>query len=201
MKLYYVPRTRAGRPRWLLEELEVPYELVRLDVGAKENRTPEYLAIHPHGAVPSLVDGAVTIHESAAICLYLADKHIDKGLAPPFQSAERAYYYQWILYAMTTAEGPVLEYFRHAVQLPAEQRNQSLADAARARFEEIAGAVERGLAGRDFLLGAELSAADVVLGSILMVARAGKLLDGHPALAAYVARLSERPALKRSRAD
>ena len=58
MKLYYVPRTRAGRPRWLLEELEVPYELVRLDVVAKANRTPEYLAIHPHGAVPALVDGA-----------------------------------------------------------------------------------------------------------------------------------------------
>ena len=57
MKLYYVPMTRSNRPRWMLEELEAPYELVRLDPNKGDNKTPEYLAINPTGKVPSLVDG------------------------------------------------------------------------------------------------------------------------------------------------
>jgi glutathione S-transferase len=51
MKLYFAPRTRAVRPRWLLEELGVPYELVKLDLTRQENNTPEYLAVHPLGEV------------------------------------------------------------------------------------------------------------------------------------------------------
>ena len=80
MKLYYTPRTRSSRPRWMLEELEIPYELVRVDLSAGEHRKPEYLAINPYGAVPALVDGEVKLFESAAICAYLADKHPDRGL-------------------------------------------------------------------------------------------------------------------------
>ena len=74
MKLYYAPQTRATRPRWLLEELEVPYELIRISLAQGEQKKPEYLKIHPHGLVPALVDGGVTLFESSAICLYLADK-------------------------------------------------------------------------------------------------------------------------------
>ncbi len=57
MKLYYAPKTRAGRVRWMLEELGVPYELHRLDLASGEHRTPEYLAVHPLGRVPALLDG------------------------------------------------------------------------------------------------------------------------------------------------
>ena len=59
MKLYFAPKTRATRPRWMLEELGVPYELVTVDLEAKENRRPEYLRVHPLGQVPALVDGDV----------------------------------------------------------------------------------------------------------------------------------------------
>jgi glutathione S-transferase len=83
MKLYFAPRTRAVRPRWLLEELGVPYELVKLDPSKQENKTPAFLALHPFGEIPVLVDGDVTLFESAAICLYLADRFPEKNLAPP----------------------------------------------------------------------------------------------------------------------
>ena len=75
MKLYFAPRTRATRARWLLEELGVPYELVKLDLARQENTTPAYLAVHPLGEVPALVDGEVTLLESLAICLHLADRY------------------------------------------------------------------------------------------------------------------------------
>ncbi|HVM97982.1 MAG TPA: glutathione S-transferase N-terminal domain-containing protein, partial [Candidatus Acidoferrales bacterium] len=56
MKLYHSAQSRSVRPRWLLEELGVPFELVRLDLGKQEHKTPAYMKIHPHGAVPALVD-------------------------------------------------------------------------------------------------------------------------------------------------
>ena len=61
MKLYHSSQSRSVRPRWLLEELGVPYELVKVDLGAGENKRPDYLKIHPHGAVPALVDEDVAL--------------------------------------------------------------------------------------------------------------------------------------------
>ena len=68
MKLPFAPRPRSSRPRWLLEEIEVPYELVRLDLSKQEDRTPGYLAVSPPGEVPALVDGELTLLEPSAIC-------------------------------------------------------------------------------------------------------------------------------------
>lgn len=68
MKLPFAPRPRSSRPRWLLEEIEVPYELVRLDLSKQEDRTPGYLAVSPLGEVPALVDGELTLLEPSAIC-------------------------------------------------------------------------------------------------------------------------------------
>src|SRR5580700_2709800 len=134
MKLYFAPRTRASRPRWLLEELGVPYELVRLDMAKKEHKEPSYLALHPHGAVPALTDGEVTIFESAAICLYLADKFPEKKLAPPVGSPARGLYYQWIIYGMATMEAPILEAYLHTRGLPEEKRSAEAAASAQAKI-------------------------------------------------------------------
>lgn len=198
MKLYYVPQTRAARPRWMLEELGLPYELVRLDPKKGDNKRAEYLRVHPLGKVPALEDGEVAIFESTAIVLYLADKA--GRLAPPAGSAARAEYYQWILFGATTLEPPVAEISSHTHNRPAELRVAALADEGRAAFAAAAAAVEARLSGREFLLG-EFSAADVLVGSVLSWAGALRLLAEHPALEAYVARLKARPAWQRSRAD
>ena len=102
MKLYYAPQTRAGRVRWMLEEIGAPYELVRLDMSKGDHKKPEYMKIHPHGAVPALADGDLAMFESAAICAYLADKFPEKRLAPPVGTPPRGLYYQWMIYSMAT---------------------------------------------------------------------------------------------------
>ena len=94
MKLYYVPKTRASRPRWVLEELGVPYELVRLDPARAETRSAEHLERHPLGHVPVLEDRGQQIFESGAICLHLADLFPEKRLLPPPGSVERGLAYQ-----------------------------------------------------------------------------------------------------------
>lgn len=188
MKLYFAPRTRAIRARWLLEELGVPYELVKLDLARQENTTPAYLAVHPLGELPALVDGEVTLLESLAICLHLADRFPEKHLAPLVGSAERGPYYQWMVFAEVTLDTVVMAFYRHS-QLPEEQK---------ARLTVVLDVINVGLGDREFLVGGAFTAADVVTASILHLANTLKLLDGHPRLVEYVRRHAQRPAVRKA---
>ena len=98
MKVYFAPQSRAVRTVWLLEEIGLPYELEKFQLGQKEMRAPDYTAINPNGRVPTLVDGDVTISESTAIAQYLAAKHAPE-LAPGPEAGNFAEYLQWLHYA------------------------------------------------------------------------------------------------------
>lgn len=198
MKLYYCPKTRALRPRWMLEELGVPYELVMVDLSKGEQRRPEYLKVHPMGAVPALEDGELKLMESAAICQYLADKYPEKGLAPQPGTPERGEYYQWMMFAMTTVEPPVLEVFLHTFFLPQEQRQEAVAEKGRKRFHEVARMLEEKLRGREFLVGNSFTAADIMMVSMLKWAQQLGLMTDFPALQEYTQRHSSRPAFQRA---
>jgi glutathione S-transferase len=201
MKLYHSPRSRSVRPRWLLEEIGAPYELVTLDLSKGENKTAEYMKIHPHGVVPALVDGDVALFESAAICMYLADKFPEKRLAPAVGTPARGLYYQWMVYSMATLEPPVLQVFMNTVMLPEAQRSAAAAEEGKTKFAEVARVLSQALGGKTFLLGEQLSAADVMIGSTLGWAQFMGLLNGQPVLEAYVKRLTERPAYQRAQGD
>lgn len=200
MKLYYVPKTRAWRPRWMLEELGVPYELARLDASKGETRSPEHLARQPLGHVPALEDGEVRMFESAAICLYLAEKYPEKGLVPPAATPGRAATYQWLFYAMTELEPPCSALSAERKK-PEGERSSAAVEGARARFRKAAAALEPVLARGPFLLGADLTVADVVVGAVLAWGRSYGALEGLRAAEAYLDRLKERPAWKRALAD
>ena len=75
VKLYGVPRSRAMRSLWMLEEVGVPYENVKTMFGPTGSRTPEFLRINPNGHIPAMVDGDLVLWESLAINLYLARKY------------------------------------------------------------------------------------------------------------------------------
>jgi glutathione S-transferase len=201
MKLYHSPRSRSVRPRWLLEEIGAPYELVTLDISKGEQKTAEYMKIHPHGAVPSLVDGDLALFESAAICMYLADKFPEKRLAPAVGTPARGLYYQWMVYSIATLEPPVLQVFLNTAMLPEAQRSAAAADEGRTKFADVARVLSQALSSRTFLLGEQFSAADVMIGSTLGWAQLMGLLEGQPTLQAYVKRLTERPAYQRAQAE
>ena len=93
----------------MLEELDVPYEIVLIDFERGEHKSVEYRKIHPHGQLPALEDGTLTMFESAAICAYLADKFPDKRMAPALGTIERGMYYQWMFYSMAALEGFALD--------------------------------------------------------------------------------------------
>jgi glutathione S-transferase len=202
LKLYYSAQSRAMRPRWLLEEIGAPYELVRLDLQKGEQKSPEYLKVNPNGAVPALQDGDLTMWESAAICQYLADKFPDKRLAPPVGTPARGLYYQWIHFAMSGLEPPLVAIFLHTINRPEAERIPKVVEEARQQLAGAMKVVEQALAGRTHILGEDFTAADVMIGSTLVWARMMGILSGdYPTTSAYLDRLMARPAFQRTQAD
>jgi glutathione S-transferase len=201
MKVYHSRYTRSGRARWALEELGVEHEIGRISFQSGDHKKPEYLAIHPHGSVPALVDGDLTLTESSAIVLHLADKYADKNLAPALGSNDRAAYYRWIVYVPANLD-PVLETITmHTMFLPQDKRNPQLVEGAMAKWENIAKVIETALEGRTYIVGDSFTAADIVLGSALGWAQFVHILDSHPKLVAYLKNLQERPAYQKAHAD
>jgi len=201
IKLYHSRQSRSVRPRWLLEEIGAPYELVTLDMQKGEHKTPAYMKVHPHGAVPALVDGDLQLFESAAICAYLADKFPEKRLAPPVGTPARGLYYQWMVYAIATLEPPVIDVFMQTAMLPEAERSPAVLAAARKKFGDVATVLEQALGTRPFLLGEQFTAVDVMIGSTLGWAQMLGLLEGKKTLHEYVQRLSERPASQKAQSD
>jgi glutathione S-transferase len=196
LKLYHAPRTRSVRVRWLLEELGVPYDVVpvafRPPTGSFEQDTPS-------GKVPVLVDGDVTIGESGAIVEYVVERYGNGRLAPAVGSPLRAEYLQWIHYAEATAFPPLGIIVWHTLFRGDADKVPGVVDDARQRAGTALGVVERALAGKQHLLGAEFSAADVMMGFTLGAARMLGVLDARfPNLGAYMARLETRPAFQRA---
>jgi glutathione S-transferase len=201
MKLYHSSRTRSGRARWALEELGVAHEVSRISFATGDHKKPEYLAIHPHGSVPALVDGDLTLTESSAIVLHLADKYSEKNLAPALGTNERAAYYRWIVYVPATLDPALETITMHTMFLPADKRSPAAVDAAKAKWENIAKVLEAAVDGRTYIVGDSFSAADIILGSALGWAQVLRILDGHPKLEAYLQNLQQRPGYQKAYAD
>lgn len=202
MKLYYIPSTRAIRPRWLLEELAVDYELIQVDIAM--SCQPKYRQLHPHGKVPVLVDENVILFESSAICAYLADKYLEKGFAPAIDSPSRSQYYQWLFYAGQTLEPPVEQYMFNVLPnlpeklLPKDHQTHVDAKTALAWFDRVCEPLNTLLSDQDYLVDNQISAADIVTGGVLMWAfRLGMMPTDSP-VKAYLMRLMERPAYQRA---
>ena len=192
LKPYHAAGTRADRIKALLDELGVDWELVSLDLAQGENKQPGYLAIHPHGWVPALRDGDVTLFETAAICLYLADRDPSNRLAPAPSSPDRALYYPWMIYAVATLEPAIADVYLQIIK-PDDERDAAVMASGQARFAASADVLAQALTG-PYLLASGFSAADVLIGHMLIWADAMGLLAGRDALQAYAARIRARPA-------
>src|SRR5882724_2565857 len=196
IKLYGVPRSRTARAIWMLEELQIPYENVRVSF-IEESRKPDYMKINPNGHIPALQDGDVTLFESMAINLYLARKY-DKGLWPK-TAADEGRAFQWSLWAMTELEEPVITALLHRVFLPAEQRDAKKGDDAAVRFQTPLAVLNGALAGRDYLAGPAFTVADLNVASVVGIATmCGLDLTTAPNAQRWLQKCNERPALARA---
>lgn len=174
LKLYGGARSRATIVQWYLEELQLPYEFVQLDMQAGEQRQPEFLAINPFGKVPVIADGDFYLWESGAILLYLAQKYGKTN----YSVEEIARFNQWIIFANATLATGIF------VEASREREMPRLLPPLNQILEQ-----------QPFVLGNEFSVVDVAVGSTLgfMLIMLKLDLSAYPAVLSYGKRLSERP--------
>jgi GSH-dependent disulfide-bond oxidoreductase len=132
----------------LLEEAELPYEPIPVDTRRGEQFSPKFLAVNPNGKVPAIVDGDVTVFDSNAILLYLAEK---TGRFLPASPSERGPFLSWLMF-VATGVGPFsgqAVHFKHFAPEPVPYADQRYQYEARRHF----GILDARLAERRFVLG------------------------------------------------
>jgi glutathione S-transferase len=186
---------RDMRVRWAFEEVGQPYDIRLLSFS--EMKEPAHRKLHPFGQIPTYQEGDLTLFESGAIILHIAERH--PGLLPADANA-RARAIAWMFAALNTVEPPIFERSMAMIlernKSWYEERQAMLDNRVDARLSELS----KALGDADWLDG-EFSAADLLMVTVLRrFSRTGDL-GKYPNLAAYVARGEARPAYQRAFAD
>jgi glutathione S-transferase len=183
---------RDMRVRWALEEVGQPYD-VRL-VSFAEMKEPAHLALQPFGQIPTYQEGDLTLFETGAIVLHIAERHA--GLLPEDANA-RARAIAWMFAALNTVEPPILDRetasFTERDKAWYAERVPMLEERIRVRLGELSSR----LGDADWLDGA-FSAGDLLMVTVLRRIEGSALLGAFPNLTAYIARGEARAAYKRA---
>ncbi|WP_031570737.1 glutathione S-transferase family protein [Rheinheimera texasensis] len=160
-KLFYAPGTASMVIHQLLIELNQPVELILLDFATNQQKSAEFLRLNQQGRVPVLVDGAVTLYESAAILLYLTEKH--QQLAPLPGSSDRGLFLQHIMF-LTNNLAPQFRLWFYPADLGIEQYPAELRQQLQQNISAVWQQLDDQLSQRGpYLLGDTFSAADLML--------------------------------------
>ena len=209
--VHHLNNSRSQRVLWLLEELEIPYEVRRYQRDAKTMLAPpELRAVHPLGKSPVIEDAGQVLAESGAIVEYLAERYGEGRLVPPAGTPERLRYRYWLHFAEGTAQPPLLlKLLFDRVDkgpMPFFVRPVARAIARRAKdtfiqpnIDRNLDFMERELDKREWFAGAGFSAADVQMSFPLEAAVVRGGLDAkRPRLMGFLERIHARPAYRRA---
>ena len=198
LKVHFAPNSRAGRIIWLMEELELEYEVNVMPFSKEGLKSDEHRARHALGRVPVLEDGEVMIFESGAIIEYVLTRHKEGGLKPETDSPEFPYYLQWFHYCEGMVMPPMNQIVVQTILLPPERRDENVLKQAKNLLTKSLMMVNANLADKEYLIG-DFSAADLMLGhACYMSNRMGCVTDEMQHIKDYVARISARPAFKKA---
>lgn len=189
MKLYWAPQTRSSRAVWMLEEAGVEYEIEHIDIRDDSRQgDADFRAASPMRKVPALKDHDVQLAESAAICLYVADRYASGTLAPAIDHPDRGRFLYWLMYTPAVIEPTMSEKLN---KIPPNRSSNGWGD-----FKSMISTLSTGLGGNSWILGEQFSAADVMLGSSVHFLQLFNLLGDAPILLEYVERCRQRPAFQ-----
>jgi glutathione S-transferase len=194
MKLYYFPSPNPQKIRFALNELGLECETVPVDLLKRENRTSEFLALNPVGRVPVLVDGDLKLWESHAILAYLGEK---TGRLWPTSAAGRADALRWLFFLTSAISPPATElaFNRIAVKLSGGTPDEAAIAHGEKALPDPIRIVDRHLATRKWMLGADFSLADCDYGPTFNVLdRAGFSFGDFPNVRAYLEAIRARRA-------
>jgi glutathione S-transferase len=196
LTIYGSPRSRTMRTLWAAAELGLVYTHVPLAWDDPALKEPEFLRLNSAGTIPTIVDDDFALGESLAINLYLARKFGADGPTPLYPPDPRveAEVWRWSLWAQGHLEPWVQRDARF------EALRASAADVLETTVRAGLDTLERGLAGRDWLVGEHFTVADLNVAAVLSPSRSRDLdLAGLPRTAAWLARCYDRPAARATR--
>jgi glutathione S-transferase len=209
LTVHHLNNSRSQRVLWLLEELDVPYEIVRYQRLPDMRAPPELREIHPLGKSPIVIDNGNTIAESGAIVEYLIETYGQGRLIPQPNTPARMRYSYWLHYAEGSAMPPLLLKLLFTVmpkRAPALLRpivrkvsTQVLTALVNPQLKQHMAFWEAELSKSPWFAGDEFTAADIQMSFPLeaAAARAG-LEQGHPKAMAFLDRIHARPAYQRA---
>ncbi len=206
LKVFGIKSSRAARALWMCRELGIPYEHVDIHFADGSNQTAEFLAINPNGKIPAIDDEGFRLWESMAINIYLAKKHHSPLMPSDLQ--QEMLVLQWSFWAMVEVEKPLLTVMLQRMELPEgtpaakylrerNPKNPVTEQQAVETLQKPLAVLEQHLSGRDYLLGAQFTVADLNAASVLSWALAAKLdLSNWPNVTQWLKRCTSRPAMR-----
>ncbi|MDB5700290.1 MAG: glutathione S-transferase [Sphingomonadales bacterium] len=195
LTVHHLNESRSQRILWLLEELDLPYDIKFYQRDAKTRLAPpELKAVHPLGKSPVVTDDGETIIESGAIVDYVIRKYGNGRLQPAVDDPNYTRYVEWLHYAEGSAMLPLLLKM-YTSRLP--DGGQALQPRIADELANHLGYVERSLEGRDYLLG-DITGADIQMSFVGEFAGVFGQRATHPNINAWVKRCQARPAYRRA---
>ncbi|MEM9549815.1 MAG: glutathione S-transferase family protein [Pseudomonadota bacterium] len=190
LTLFTHPFSRGRIARWMLEEVGAAYQIELVDFDAP--RPDALMRANPMGKLPTLLDGDTVVTEAAAICVYLADRFPDAGLAP--RPGETAEFWRWLFFAAGPLEQAVIA---NNFNWSYEGREINVGFGS---YERTMDSLETKLDADDYITGGRFTAADVYLAASLGWGMMSDGIPKRPAFEAYAARCSSRPAAQKAAA-
>lgn len=196
IRLHHCHETRSMRSLWLLNELDLEFEL-QIHPFDKSLRSPEYLSLNPAGRVPALEIEGDVVFESGAITELLCERHSPDRLGRNPQDPDRPDWLTWVHFAETVSQHSAALTQQHIALYDDSMRSPIVMKLEAARlgkcFEAIEGRLSTPVENRDYLLTSGFSAADISVGQAVYMARHFVRLEAFPELAKWYDRITERP--------
>jgi glutathione S-transferase len=198
LKLHFAPNSRAGRILWLLEELQLEYELNKMKFHPSDLKSDQHRERHPLGRVPVLEDGDVSIYESGAIVEYILSRHAPGKLKPEISSNLFPSYLQWFHYCEGMVMPPINIIVVQTILLPKERQNAEALGQAERLLSKTLAPIEKQLNNKEYILG-DFSAVDIMLGhACFMANRLGRVEESMNNLRNYIKNIESRSAFKKA---
>ncbi len=194
--VHHLNHSRSQRILWLLEELGLEYEIKRYERHPKTNLAPpELKAVNPLGKSPVIEDGALVLNESGAIVDYLIRRHGQGRLQPDPATAAYDEYIKWLHFAEGSA---MLPFMLNLYVGRLGEAGKPLHPRIASELANFLGYIDGALRDTPYLMGAELSGADIQLSFIGELAKTQRMDPPYPHLQAWLARLQARPAYQQA---
>jgi glutathione S-transferase len=196
-KLYWSPGSAAMAPHALLNEIGKPVDLIKIDDDKNEQKSATYMRLNPHGRVPTLIyDGEKVMYESAAICLFLTERHPEVGLAPKPGDPDRGLFLQWMAYLTNTLQEAHMHYWHGEYFIDGADGTKAISAKAEMRSDQMFGFLDGVLAtSGPYLCGKNFYVCDYYLAMLARWTRKmAKPAITHPEIRRLVRTCLARPA-------